>query len=237
MDSRILGLIAVAAVAVSSNAKADDLAAVKQEVAQSRHQHAELLRRLETLEKRQATSRQSLSGQTAAGQAASGQSVSGQVPQPAPDAFVGQAVRAPLDALASDGPLKWHGITLFGVLDAGVAWQSHGAPFNGYYPQGLEYAISKNSNRSLFSVAPGGMGYSGVGLKGEEEILPDLAGVFGLNTNFNVASGQLSNGPASLIQNNGVPLAYQSANGISARAGQRSTITPMRASPLPLTAC
>ena len=133
---------------------------------------------------------------------------------------MGQVVKAPLDALASDGPLTWHGITLFGVLDAGVAWQSHGAPFNGYYPQGLEYAISKNSNRSLFSVAPGGMGYSGVGLKGEEEILPGLAGVFGLNTNFNVASGQLSNGPASLIQNNGVPLAYQSANGDSARAGQ-----------------
>ena len=64
------------------------------------------------------------------------------------------------------------------------------------------------------------MGYTGVGLKGEEEILPGLAGVFGLNTNFNVASGQLSNGPASLIQNNGVPLANQSANGDFARAGQ-----------------
>ena len=86
-----------------------------------------------------------------------------------------QVVKAPVDALATDGPLTWHGITFFGVLDAGVAWQSHGAPFNGYYPQGLEYAISKNSNRSLFSVAPGGMGYTGVGLKGEEEILPGLA--------------------------------------------------------------
>ena len=59
MGGRILGLMAVAVVAVSGNAKADDLAAVKQEIAESRHQHAELLKRLEKFEKRQAVSRQS----------------------------------------------------------------------------------------------------------------------------------------------------------------------------------
>ena len=35
MGGRILGLMAVAVVAVSGNAKADDLAAVKQEIAES----------------------------------------------------------------------------------------------------------------------------------------------------------------------------------------------------------
>ena len=99
--------------------------------------------------------------------------------------------------LTGEGPISWRGVTLFGVIDSGVAWQSHGAPFNGYYPQGLEYAISKNSNHAGFNIAPGGMGYSGIGLKGEEELLPGLAGVFALNTQFNPASGQLSNGPQS----------------------------------------
>jgi predicted porin len=204
MGGRFLGLLAIAVVAASGNASADDLAQIKDQIDAAKQKNAELLSKLEKIEKGEA-------GPLRAGSV---------VRQPAPDAFVGQAVKAPLEALTSDGPLRFHGITIFGVLDAGVAWQSHGAPLNGYYPQGLEYAIQKNSNHSMFSVAPGGMGYSGIGLKGEEEILPGFAGVFGLNTQFNLASGQLGNGPASLVQNNGVPLAYQSSNGDSARSGQ-----------------
>ena len=142
-------------------------------------------------------------------------------PQPASaQEFIVSTSAAPLDVLTGDGPVTWHGVTLFGVIDAGVAWQSAGAPFNGAYPQGLEYAISKNSSRSIWSIAPGGMGYSGVGLKSEEEILPGVAGVLAVDTNFSSASGQLANGPASLVQNNGVAPASQSANGDSARAGQ-----------------
>jgi predicted porin len=204
MVGRLLGFVAFMAVVVPGEAIADDLAQLKQQIAASREKNADLIKRLERFEKREVVPTQA----------------SKLAPQPALAAFVAQGAKSSLDVLASDGPLKFHGITLFGVLDAGVAWQSHGAPFNGYYPQGLEYAIQKNSNHSMFSVAPGGMGYSGVGLKGEEEILPGLAGVFGVNTQFNLASGQLGNGPASLVQNNGVPLAYQSSNGDSARAGQ-----------------
>jgi predicted porin len=204
MRRRLLAFSGIVAALASGGAAADELSALKQEIAQTRQKNADLLNRVEKLESRPAPSNRAV--QT--------------VPQAAPDAFVSQAATAPLDALSGNGPLTWRGITLFGVLDAGVAWQSHGAPFNGYYPQGLEYAISKNSNRSMFNVAPGGMGYSGIGLKGQEAILPGVAGVFGLNTQFNLASGQLANGPASLVQNNGVPLAYQSSNGDSARAGQ-----------------
>ncbi len=133
---------------------------------------------------------------------------------------VAVAAQNTTEALTGDGPIVWRGLTLFGAIDSGVAWQSHGAPFNGAYPQGLEYAIGKNSNHAGFNVAPGGMGYSGIGLKGEQEILPGLAGVFAVNTNFDPASGRLSDGPASLVQNNGVALANQSSNGDSRSAGQ-----------------
>jgi len=195
----------VAIITGTSGARADEIATLKQETAALERQNEDLLKRLDALERRQAA------------RAAD--------PKSAPASLFSAdaakaAVGAPAAALTSDAPLTWRGITLFGVIDAGVAWQSHGAPFNGVFPQGLEYAISKNSNRSLFSIAPGGMGYSGIGLKGQEEILPGLAAVFGLNTQFNSGSGQLANGPASLVQNNGVPLAYQSSNGDSARAGQ-----------------
>ena len=128
--------------------------------------------------------------------------------------------RGPLPVVVDNGPICWKGICIFGSIDAGVAWQSHGVPLNGAYPQGLEYAIAKNSNRAGFQIAPGAMGYSGLGVKGAEELLPGLSAVFAANTNFSAASGQFSNGPASLVQNNGIPLAAQSANGDSRSAGQ-----------------
>ena len=141
----------------------------------------------------------------------------------APKSFVAEAahvVKGPLDVLTDDGPISWHGVTLFGTLDAGLGWQSHGTPFNGAYPQGLEYAISKNSNHANFGVAPGGMGYSGIGLKGEQEILPGFAGVFAVNTNFDWRRANSATDRRHSIANNGAALANQSSNGDSARAGQ-----------------
>lgn len=207
MKSQYLAAAALLSLAcVASAAKADDVTQLKQEAKALRKQNQALEKRLGVLEKRQAEkTRVTEKGSDAAA---------------APGAFLADTSKGALQALTHDGPLTWHGITLFGVLDAGLAWQSHGTPLNGLYPQGLEYAISKNSNRAGFNVAPGGMGYSGIGLKGEEELLPGLAGVFAVNTQFDLASGQLSNGPGSLVQNNGVPLATQSSNGDSARAGQ-----------------
>ncbi|WP_294536890.1 porin [uncultured Rhodoblastus sp.] len=136
---------------------------------------------------------------------------SAQVAPPAPSAF---------QALTQDGPLAWRGITFYGGLDAGVAWQSHGAPFNGLYPQGLQYRISKNSNHAGFAFAPNALSYSNLGLKGTESIAPDLAVIFDLNTRFNPGSGMIANGPGSLAQNNGVALTSQSSRGDSAFAGQ-----------------
>lgn len=182
-----------------AQAQAQAQADLAREIAAARRQNEALRRRIERLEQKPAPT------QTQA-----------QAHDSSPAGLAADARRA----LAAETPLSWKGLTLFGVIDAGVAWQSHGAPLNGAYPQGLEYAISKNSNRPLFSVAPGGMGYSGLGLKGAEDIAPGLSAVFAVNTQFNSASGQLANGPASLVQNNGVPLTAQSANGDSARAGQ-----------------
>jgi predicted porin len=209
MKNSFLAFTALAVVLTASGAKADDLAAIRQQTAFLKKKNEALAKRLEILEKRQAA------GQRVANQPT-------HLPAPAPGAHVADALltKRPLDVLTNDGPITWHGVTLFGVIDAGLAWQSHGAPPNGYFPQGLEYAISRNSNRAGFNIAPGGMGYSGIGLKGQQELLPGWAGVFAANTQFNPASGQLGNGPQSLVQNNGVATPDQSSNGDSARAGQ-----------------
>jgi predicted porin len=117
-------------------------------------------------------------------------------------------------------PLTYYGVTLYGTVDMGVAWQSHGVPFNPAYPGGIEELISKNSNKSLWSRAPNGLGPSNIGIKGTEEFAPGWSFVFNLQAGFDPYSMQLLNGPRSLLMNNGLPLAAQTSNGDSGRAGQ-----------------
>ncbi len=116
--------------------------------------------------------------------------------------------------------LTYLGVTLYGGVDLGVAYQTHGTPLSSTYGQGLEELISRNSNRSLVSLVPNALSYSNIGLRGTQPVLPGLAAVFNVQTSFLPTSGQLSNGPASQVQNNGVALGRQSSNGDSSRAGQ-----------------
>ena len=77
-----------------------------------------------------------------------------------------------------DCPLAWHGVTLYGRLDYGVGYESHGARFNGDYPNGVQTLIKKNSNRSIYTIAPNGLGQSRLGVKGVEPIAWDWSLVF-----------------------------------------------------------
>jgi predicted porin len=126
-----------------------------------------------------------------------------------------------LTASAEDCPLSWNGITLYATIDAGVTHDSRGVPFNSVYPNGVETLISKNSNRSLTSIAPNNLGQSYVGLKADEPISSSgFSLVFDARTGFDPYSLERANGPKSLVQNNATAIDYQSANGDSSRAGQ-----------------
>ncbi len=116
--------------------------------------------------------------------------------------------------------LTYLGVTLYGAVDTGVAYQTHGTPLSGIYGPGLEYQISKNSNRSLVSLAPNALSYSFIGLRGSEPLFSDFSAVFNLQTQFIPTSGNIPNNVGSLAANNGVALNRQSSNGDSTRAGQ-----------------
>jgi rubredoxin len=124
------------------------------------------------------------------------------------------------DFVVTGCPLTWVGITVYGTIDAGVTWQSHGTPFNGTSAVGQEYLISKNSNRALWGLAPNGLTQSNIGIKGSEPFAPGWAFVFDLQAGFDPYSLQLANGPGSVAQNAGVPLTSQNSNADSSRAGQ-----------------
>jgi hypothetical protein len=72
-------------------------------------------------------------------------------PNPASSATA-DSTRAP--STVADDSLTWHGITLYGAVDMGLAYQTHGAPLSNSAGFGLAYLISKNSNRSYFGAAP-----------------------------------------------------------------------------------
>ena len=117
-------------------------------------------------------------------------------------------------------PLSYMGITLYGQIDVGAGYSSHGANFNGAYPQGVQEVIAKFSQGSKYQWVPNGLGRSNVGLKGVEPVAPGWSFIFNINTDFDPYSLQLANGPRSLVENNAQTLGSQSANGDFSRAGQ-----------------
>jgi predicted porin len=142
-----------------------------------------------------------------------------------PAAATGSGYAKDLPFVADDGSLTFHGITLYGTVDIGVAYQSHGTPLSNTAGLGLEYLISKNSNSSQFSLAPNALSSSNIGLKGTVEIVPEVSAIFKLETAFLPTSGRLADGLGSLVQNNGVPLRSQTSNADSSRNGQPFTNT------------
>jgi predicted porin len=141
-------------------------------------------------------------------------------PAPAPATSCFASFYGYINSSAQDCPLSWNGITVYGTIDMGVDYMTHGVPFNGSYPQGVEILIAKNSQGARYSIAPNGLGQSVAGIKGTLDFAPDWSFVFKLETGFDPYSMQLANGPRSLVENNSNILANQSANNDSSRAGQ-----------------
>jgi predicted porin len=124
------------------------------------------------------------------------------------------------DFVVTACPLTWNGITVYGTIDTGVSWRSHGAPFNGTSAVGVDYLIQKYSRGSRWDLGPNALSNSNIGIKGNEPIAPGWAFIFDLQAGFDPYSLQFSNGPHSVAQNAGVPLTNQDSYADSSRAGQ-----------------
>ncbi len=122
-------------------------------------------------------------------------------------------------AMAADD-LTWAGITLYGVVDVGVAYQNHGTPYTDSWYPGAEWMISKNSNKSVSGIVSNPMSQSRVGLRAKEEINDEVAFVANVEMGFQPTSGALGDAPKTLIGNNGVALANQKSAGDGSLAGQ-----------------
>jgi predicted porin len=124
-------------------------------------------------------------------------------------------------AAAVDEGLTWHGITLYGIVDVGFQYETHGAPFSDYHPAGSANIVQKNSRQSADGLTPSNLSQSRIGLQGAEPLgIGDLKGVFRVETFFNPQSGQISDAEKSMVLNNGKAAGAQGTNLDSSVAGQ-----------------
>ncbi|MGA2190422.1 MAG: porin [Steroidobacteraceae bacterium] len=119
--------------------------------------------------------------------------------------------------------LSLGGVTLYGTIDVGYAYQSHGVPLNGQLPGGLEYqafTTTRNFQGSVSTVAESGLEQSKIGVRVSEPIVNDVTLTAVAETGFNPLSGQLTDACSSLATNAGKPQGEQTANADSSRCGQ-----------------
>jgi predicted porin len=132
---------------------------------------------------------------------------------------VGQQKSGP--GITDEDSLTFHGITLYGVIDLGLQYETHGAPLSDFRPSGSGDIVQKNSRQSVFGVTPSNEGQSRVGLQGDEPLqVGDWSAVFRLETSFNPQSGELANSLKSITLNNGRTTANSSVDYDGSSAGQ-----------------
>jgi predicted porin len=124
-------------------------------------------------------------------------------------------------ASTSYQPLTYHGITVYGILDAGVAHQTKGAPYSSDAPQtGLEMVIAKNAHQSITHYANNGLSQSVLGIKGNIPVSEGISAIFKLEPGVDPLSLRFTNSLQTLVANNGVPLSNQTSNYDTPRAGR-----------------
>src|SRR5690242_1868744 len=76
----------------------------------------------------------------------------------------------PADFITTNCQLTWHGITVFGIVDMGFGWQSHGAPFDNRSAVTSSYLIQKQNQGPMWTRTANGLSNSFIGIKGIEPI-------------------------------------------------------------------
>jgi predicted porin len=92
-----------------------------------------------------------------------------------------------LDSSADACPLSAYGITLYGVIDVGGGYETHGVPFNGDSKTGVSELITKVNNGSLWQGVPNGLTQSNFGIKIREQIFGSNWFLIGDNNNVTLA--------------------------------------------------
>jgi predicted porin len=122
--------------------------------------------------------------------------------------------------ITGDDSLTWNGITLYGVIDVGLQYDTHSAPFTPYRPAASGNIVRQNDYQSAIGLTPSNMGQTRVGLQGIEPLNSEFSAVFQIETFFNPQSGEIADSLKSLAVNNGKALTAQNIGVDGSSAGQ-----------------
>jgi hypothetical protein len=139
-------------------------------------------------------------------------------PPPAPNCWA--SLWDFLNASAQECPRSYAGFTVYATIDIGVGYETNGASYNASYPAGVAYLIAKQSYGSKWLLSSNPIGQSQAEVSMSQPLGADWTLIGALEFGFDPYSLRLANGPRSLVENNGLPLASQSASGDSSRRGQ-----------------
>ena len=109
-------------------------------------------------------------------------------------------------------------VSLYGIIDMGIANLTSGATANPSMPAGVptQIYVTNNGGKSVTTLAPNGMSQSVLGFKGSEDINGDLKAGFILEAGLNPNTGAITDGISGLTTGN----FKTSTGGDSSRAGQ-----------------
>jgi predicted porin len=136
-----------------------------------------------------------------------------------------QAADLGLDSLKDPLPdnLTFKGVTIYGSIDLGYAYQTNGRPLGGVVSN-LEYipfTTSRNLNgQSISTITASALEQSKIGVKVEEGIGRGWTVLGRADTGFNPLTGELDDGCRSIKENAAIPSAQQNSNADSGRCGQ-----------------
>jgi predicted porin len=140
--------------------------------------------------------------------------------------FAASAQAADLDVGSLKDPLPdtltWKGVTVYGAIDVGYAYQTHGAPLSGAGAAPLNFNMfgSAPNNKAISTIASNGLSQSFVGVKVEESIGMGWTVLAKIESGFVPTSGEVADGCATLVRNAGKDVFHQVSAGDSSRCGQ-----------------
>jgi len=132
-----------------------------------------------------------------------------------------------LDSTPADCPLSWGPFTVYGTLDAGLTYESNGAPYNARWNNGVDSFIQKQSYGAKWLWSPNNLSQSVAGIKMSLP-LPSLSGPFlsgwsivgAWEWGFNPYYGFPAAAQQAQVNQNGRALLLQGAGADSSRTGQ-----------------
>ncbi len=122
-----------------------------------------------------------------------------------------------LDFITTACQLSAYGVRLYGTIDVGATYETHGAKDDPNL--GVNSFLSKMSNRPQLILAPNGLSATNIGLQIKEPLGAGWSFIGQVEAGFNPLSGHLLNGVHSEFKGIGTPLANQTAFGDSNSEG------------------